>query len=121
MTRRRAAVLAASQLAIHLLVLSGALGFLPDGIRLALAFVAIVLLPGHGWLAAIGANPPGGAWLSPGWALGLGVAWQAGLVLATRTAQLPFTSLAVAGAILSLLPWVLVAVGRRAPGEAEAL
>ena len=120
MTRRRAAVLAASQLAIHLLVLSGALGFLPDGIRLALAFVAIVLLPGHGWLAAIGANPPGGAWLSPGWALGLGVAWQAGLVLATRAAQLPFTSLAVAGAILSLLPWVLVAVRRRAPEAAEA-
>ena len=74
MSKSRAAVLAALQLALHLLVLTGALASRPDGARLALAFVAIVMLPGHGWLAAIGASPPGGSWLAPGWALGLGVA-----------------------------------------------
>ena len=121
MTRRRAAVLAASQLAIHLLVLSGALAFLPDGVRLALAFVGVVLLPGAGWLAAIGARVPGGAWLAPGWALGLGVAWQAALVLATQLANAPFTVLAGAGAAASLLPWAVAAArgaGPRPPAAA---
>ena len=120
MTRSRAAVLAASQLAIHLLVLSGALEFLPGGARLALAFVAIVLLPGLGWLEVIGARVPGGAWLAPGWALGLGVAWQSALVLATRAAHLPFTVLAGTGAVLSLLPWALVAARRARPAPPES-
>lgn len=120
MTLRRAAVLAASQLAIHLLLVSGALGFLPGGARLALAFAAVVLLPGIGWLAAIGARVPGGAWLAPGWALGLGVAWQAALVLATHFAHLPFTSLAGAGAAVSLLPWAAAAARGNGPRPAEA-
>jgi hypothetical protein len=116
--RSRAAVLAAAQVALHLALLSGALAFLPDGARLALAFVALVLLPGHGWLAAIGASPPGGAWVSPGWALGLGVAWQAGLVLATHFLRVPFTALALPGAALSLLPWAVVAARRPPAGGA---
>jgi len=118
MTRRRAVVLAACQLAIHVLVVSGALGFLPAGARLALAFAAIVLLPGCGWLAVFGARVPGGAPLAPGWGLGLGVAWQAALVLGSRFANLPFTSLAVGGAVFSLLPWGLLAA-RRAPAESD--
>ncbi len=109
MTRRRAAALAASQLAIHLLLLTEIAHFLPGGARLALAFVALVLLPGAGWLAAIGARVPGGAWLAPGWALGLGVAWQAALVLVTHFAHVPFTALAGAGAVASLLPWAVAA------------
>jgi hypothetical protein len=118
-TKARAAVLAALQLALHLLLLTGTLALLPDGARLALAFVAIVLLPGHGWLAAIGARPPGGTWLAPGWALGLGVAWQAALVLATHVLHQPFTVLAGAGAAFSLLPWAVVAVRRPAEAEPE--
>ena len=118
MTRSRAAVLAALQLTLHLLVLTGALASLPDGARLALAFVAIVMLPGHGWLAAIGARPPGGMWLAPGWALGLGVAWQGALVLGTHVLHQPFTVLAGAGAALSLLPWAVVAA-RRTSGTAR--
>lgn len=117
MTRSRAAVLAVLQLALHLLVLSGALASLPDGARLALAFVAIVMLPGHGWLAALRARPPGGGWLAPGWALGLGVAWQGALVLGTHVLHQPFTALAGAGAALSLLPWAVVAARR--PDEAR--
>ena len=81
-------------------LVGGALAFLPDGVRLALAFVSLVVLPGLAWLAVIGAVPPGGAWLSPGWALGLGVAWQAALVLATHFLGVPFTALAGPGAVL---------------------
>lgn len=117
MTRRRAAALAALQLGLHLLLVGGWLAFLPGGARLALAFVSLVLLPGHGWLAVLGVNPPGGAMLSPGWALGLGIAWQGALVLATRAADLPFTVLAGAGAALSLLPWALLVVRGTRPRE----
>lgn len=117
MTRSRAAALAALQVTLHLYLRSGALASLPDGARLALAFVAIVMLPGHGWLAAIGARPPGGRWLSPGWALGLGVAWQGALVLGTHVLHQPFTLLAGAGAAFSLLPWAVVAA--RGPARAE--
>jgi hypothetical protein len=107
-TRGRAAGLALGQFALHALLLAGALGALPDGARLAVAFVALVLLPGHGWLEAIGTRPPGGAALASGWALGLGIAWLGALVLATRALHVPFTALASAAAVLSLLPWWLV-------------
>lgn len=117
MTRPRAAVLAAFQLGLHALLLAGALAGLPDGVRLAAAFLALVLLPGCGWLAVTGATPPGGAALAPGWGLGLGVAWMAALVLATRALHLPFTVLAGAAAWLSLAPWAIVlARGRRGEG-----
>ena len=65
----------------------------PDFLRLGLAFLVLVLLPGAGWLRAIGTLPPGGAWLAPGWAMGLGVAWLALGILLTRLASLPFLTL----------------------------
>ncbi len=113
MTRRTAIALAALQVALQLLGLSHALAGLPDGLRLAAAFLAVVLLPGVAWLAVIGVVPPGGPWLAPGWALGLGVAWQSVLVLVATAVQAPFTAVAGASAGLSLVPWAIA--GARAP------
>lgn len=120
MTRSRALAFALTQLAIHLLAGAGLLGFLPEGARLTLAFVAVVLLPGAGWLTVVGARVPGGALLAPGWALGLGVAWQSLLVLAAHAAGAPFTGLAAWGAALSLLPWAVVAARRPPAARAAA-
>ncbi len=83
-------------------LLSGA----PEFVRLSLAFVVLVLLPGAGWLRAIGTLPPGGAWLAPGWALGLGVVWLALGILLTRLASLPFPSLLAGSAAWAALPWL---------------
>jgi hypothetical protein len=44
---------------------------LPDFVRVSLAFLVLVMLPGAGWLRAIGTLPPGGAWLAPGFCVTL--------------------------------------------------
>lgn len=69
----------------------GALGALPEMVRLALAFAAIVLLPGACLTALLAPAPvvPGGAVR----ALGFGVAWNAAVILTLHLAQVPFTRL----------------------------
>ncbi len=93
-------------LAVAGLLGAGALDALPDGLRVALAFGVLVLLPGLAWHRAIGAPNPGGGWLAAGWALGFGVAWLGACVLVTRALGLPFTLLARAGAPWAVLPWL---------------
>ena len=76
--RVRALQGAASTLILALLLGSGALAAWPEGVRIVLAFLALVLLPGEGWRRAIGAPSPGGGVLAAGLALGFGVAWAGG-------------------------------------------
>lgn len=107
MRRPVAALLALASLVLPFALGSGALSGLPGGVRLALAFAALVLLPGHALLAATRALPPGGPWLASGWALGFGVAWLGLQVLITRMAGLPFTLLSPWAGATALLPWAL--------------
>ena len=125
MNRLRLVVLALVTFALPWLLAAGALAGLPEGLRLTLAFAALVLLPGHALLAATGALPPGGAWLSSSWALGFGVAWLGLLILLTRMLHLPFTVLATGAAIPSALLWLASlpargrGMGQAAPAERE--
>lgn len=112
-------------LVVALLLEHGALAGAPGLARTALALGVLVLLPGAAWLRAIGVQPPGGAAFSPGWALGLGLAWWGLGVLLTRFAGLPFTVLVLAGSPWSLLPWLVAAVvapreRRQAPAAGAA-
>jgi hypothetical protein len=75
-------------------------------LRLALAFAALVLLPGAAFVA-MGLRPPGGAWLSATWALGFGVAWNAALVVVTILLRRPFTMLLGASPFITALLWVI--------------
>lgn len=97
MNRAHSLGFAVLTLAAVFLLSTGVASTWPEGLRLAFAFAGLILLPGLALLRAIGATPPGGAWLASGWALGLGVAWLGGCVLLTRILQLPFTV---------LVPWV---------------
>jgi len=99
MTRARAIGVAAAGLVLHGLLLAGAGSALPGPVRLAAAFAVLILFPGYA-LVALGLRAPGGAWLTPGWAFGFGVAWTSALVLLSHAAGLPF---------LSLLSWMLPA------------
>lgn len=98
-------------------LVAGAFDALPVGARLALALVVLVLLPGHGWLAALGAVPPGGRALASGWALGLGVFSLSAQVLLTRTLGVPFTVLVTWSALPALLAWIAAARFGRSPAE----
>lgn len=118
MSRARAASFAILTLAAAFLLHSGALAGWPEGLRLTLAFAALVLLPGHALLAAFGALPPGGPWLASGWALGMGVAWLGMLVLFTRMLHLPFTLLAPWAALPSAALWLLPTRRRELPSAA---
>lgn len=82
---------------------------LPDELRLLAAFLVIVLLPGHAILAWLGTQPPGGRWLATAWALPLGVAWAATLVLGMHVAGRPFTSLIGMSGVVGVVPWILAA------------
>lgn len=106
MTLRRAATGAVATLALGLTLQAGLWAGSPDPVRLAVAFLAIVLLPGLGWLAAIGTRPAGGAWLASAWALPLGVAWAGLLVWACHLAGVPFTRLVGTAGVLGALPWI---------------
>lgn len=95
---------------------AGALrSWLPAGARLVLAFAALLMVPGYA-LLRLTARPPGGAWFSAGWALGLGVAWNGLLILATRAAGLPFTVLAGGSAVTSAALWA-IALARPGTGQ----
>ncbi|MBK7366704.1 MAG: hypothetical protein IPJ04_02045 [Candidatus Eisenbacteria bacterium] len=107
MRRPVAFALALASIVSPYLLVSGALAGLPDGVRLALAFAALVLLPGHALLAATRALPPGGPWLASGWALGFGVLWMGLQVLLTRMAGVPFTLLSPWAGATAALPWAL--------------
>lgn len=107
MRRPVALAFALANIALPFLLASGALAALPEGLRLALAFAALVLLPGHALLAATRALPPGGPWLASGWALGLGVLWMGIQVLVTRMAGVPFTLLSPWAGATAALPWAL--------------
>ena len=100
-------VTVAAGLAIHALLAAGALGFLPGGARVVLAFLVLLMLPGYAAVAR-GVIPPGGAWLAPGWALGFGVAWLGALVLATRVLHLPFTLLGWGALAANAVLWAPV-------------
>ena len=93
MSRRLGLALAAAGLALQLGLYTGALAFLPGAWRVAIAFAALVVVPGVA-LVRLGLVPPGGAWLAPMWAAGFGVAWNALLLLGVRAAGLPLTVLA---------------------------
>lgn len=123
MSRHLALVFAALTLALAALLSSGMLAALSPGIRLTLAFATLILLPGHALLALTGSRPPGGPWLSSGWALGLGVAWTGALVLLLRAFGAPFTLLAPWGAAPAALLWVVVAARpeRGADGDSPSL
>ncbi len=111
-------LVAAASLVTSLALRAGVLGAWPEGLRLALAFAVLVLVPGEGWRRAIGAPVPGGALLGLGAALGLGVAWAGLAVLVTRMLGLPFTVLADHGATWTLLPWLVASF--TAPRTTEA-
>jgi hypothetical protein len=113
-TGTRARMVAAALL-VHAALAAGGLSALPAEARVALAFLGLVMLPGCAFVA-LGAVPPGGAWLAPGWALGFGVAWQGALILGTRAVGLPFTVLAWGSLPATALLWTLALWrgGRRA-------
>ena len=56
----------------------------PVALRITFAFVALVIVPGLLLLRLLRREPPGGAALASGWALGLGLAWLGLHVLAVR-------------------------------------
>src|SRR6188474_3036014 len=89
--RSRATALALAGLAMHL-VLRLDPTWLPPGLRLALAFAALVLVPGAA-LVSLTRAPAGGMLLAAPWALGMGVAWCGAAILFTRALGLPFTGL----------------------------
>ncbi|MEO5616693.1 MAG: hypothetical protein ABIS67_02900, partial [Candidatus Eisenbacteria bacterium] len=100
------------------LLRAGALAGLPEMVRLALAFAALVLLPGAAW-GAMGLGPRGGGVLASVQALGFGVAWNALLILATRAFGMPFTVLLDASLVLTLLLWIGVAWRMKVRGAAR--
>lgn len=120
MSRRPALVLAALALVLQALLAGGALAPCPTLLRVVLAGAVLVLAPGAAWLALLSARVPGGAWLASGWALGLGVAWNALLVIATRVAHVPFTVLSSATIASTALLWTLVIARRGAVAHAPA-
>jgi len=85
---------------------TGLLDPVPDVLRVLVAFLVVVLLPGVGWLVAIGARTPGGGLISLGWALPMGIAWT-GLVLWVLhlTHRTLLASIDVAW-WLGLVPWL---------------
>jgi hypothetical protein len=84
----------------------------PEGVRVALAFALLVLWPGAAWLELLGERPPGGPWLSAGWALALGVTWNALLLSATAALRLPFTAVLPVAPFASAALWCAVALRR---------
>jgi hypothetical protein len=93
----RIALGVAAGLALQALMLGGGLVLAPAWLRITVAFATLILLPGYALVFA-GARAPGGAWLTPAWALGFGIAWNSLLLLATLVLDVPFTM---------LLPWTL--------------
>jgi len=106
-TRPRAIGVVAASLALHGLLLAGVAAALPGPLRLVVALVVLILVPGWAFVA-LGARPPGGGWLAAGWAFGFGVAWNAALVLLVHAAGRSFLALLPWTPLTSILPWGLV-------------
>jgi hypothetical protein len=112
-SRPRAVPVALAALALHALLLAHGAPWLPGPLRLALALAVLVLAPGWAFVA-LGARPPGGAWLAAGWAFGLGIAWNAaGIALVAALGQ-SFLAFGRWAPLAGLLPWVLVVARGRA-------
>jgi hypothetical protein len=108
MSARSAWIVAAAGLAAQLAMLAGPWP-VPDGVRTVLAFTLLVLWPGAALLELLDQRPPGGALLSAGWALALGVTWNAAWLAATALARVPFTTLSGVTAFASAALWCAVA------------
>ena len=108
MRPRWAWILAGAGLATNLSMLAGPWPA-PDGVRAVMAFAMLVLWPGAALLLLLGRRPPGGAWLSGGWALALGVTWNAVLLALTAAANVPFTALVAVTPFTSAALWCAVA------------
>lgn len=65
------------------------------------ALAVLVLLPGYALVLGL-VKCPGRAWLASGWALGLGVAWNAVLILLWRVLGFPLNTLVVWSPLASL-------------------
>jgi len=104
--RDRIFLLAACGLALHALLAFGPHEIIPVPLRLPLAFLVLVLLPGYAFVV-LSAAPPGGWWLAPGWALGFGVVWNGALVLLTRALGQPFTVLVALTVPANAALWML--------------
>jgi len=121
MRRDRAFLWVALGLAVHALLAFEPHLLGPGALRLALAFIVLVLLPGYAFVT-LTAAPPGGWWLSPGWALGFGVAWNALLVLMMHALGQPFTPLSTLTVAVNAALWMLaLAHPRRFSSGARAL
>ncbi len=107
MSARAAIVTAALAVAIHAALLAGVVP-LPEGVRVTLAAAVFLLAPGLAWCVLLDVRPPGGAWLLPAWALGMGVAWNAVLVSLCAIVRVPFTSLAAASLPMTGLLWIVL-------------
>ena len=107
--RVRTALLVMGLLLVQLALRHGLLGSLPESLRLTLAFSALVLLPGYAFVR-LGARPNESGAFVPVWALGMGVAWNALLILATRMSGARFTVLLDWSPAITLALWLLVGV-----------
>ena len=87
----------------------------PEGVRVALAFALLVLSPGAAWLELLGQRPPGGRWLSAGWALALGVAWNAVLLSLTALLRWPFMIVGPVSVLTTATLWCAVAARASRP------
>ncbi len=115
MSRRGVLGIVVASLVLHVSLLVHGLAWLPDPVRLAIALAVVVLVPGWAFVA-LGARPPGGAWLAAAWAFGLGVAWDAALVGLVAATGRSFLGLLGWLPLTSVLPWTVVLVrGRSAP------
>lgn len=116
--RGTAAALAVGGMLTWVLLRFAAPAFLPADVRILMALFALVLSPGFA-VVALGARPPGGAWLAPMWALGLGVLINALLIGFAPGATLGgFEARWLA---TTLVLWVLALTNARVPSPAPAL
>lgn len=107
-------------LALELALARGFLSGLPEMVRLAIAFGALVLLPGAALVAWIGA-PSGGPVFGAVRALGFGIAWNAAAVVLAVVLRVPLARLLAALPFASATLWaVVLALPRRTLREPAA-
>lgn len=109
-------VLGVSLLALHGALLGGGLDALHAAIRVAAAFIVIVMGPGLACVR-LGVVAPGGVLPTLGWASGFGVAWNAVIVLAARWAGHGVSGLETSAFWTSALLWAVALVMPRRPAD----